>query len=120
MHSERCLEGSELGGLETTCRLEPAAKSKELCWRKRLQHIDLRDDRLEDRQDAFESPQGVGRVTCFEAPLEECQLMQELFEPELVNLVDDDEEHLVVLVGARLLRGQHLVEREIRRVRLCL
>ena len=62
----------------------------------------------------------MGRVTCFETPLQECQLMQELFEPELVNLVNDDEEHLVVLLGAGLLRGQHLVEREIRHVRLCL
>src|SRR6266436_3631022 len=120
MHSECCLKRSELGRLETTCRLEPAAKSKELCRRKRLQHIDLRDDRLQDRQDAFESPQGVGGVTCFETSLQECQLMQELFEPELVNLVDDDEEHLVVLLGAGLLCGQHLVEREIRHVRLCL
>ena len=56
----------------------------------------------------------------FEALLQEGELMKELFEPEFVNLMNDDEEHLVVLLGARLLRGKHLVEREIRHVRLCL
>jgi len=80
----------------------------------------LCDHGLEDRQYAFESRQGVGGVAGFEAQLQECELMEELFEPEFVNLMNDDEEHLVVLLGARLLRGQHLVEREIRHVRLCL
>src|SRR4029077_9095529 len=83
MHSERCLEGSELSRLETTCRLEPAAKCEELGWRKRLQNIDLRDHGLEDRQDAFEGRKGVGGVAGFESPLQECELMKELFEPEL-------------------------------------
>jgi len=99
---------------------ESAPKRQELSRCQRLQNIDLRDDGLEDSQDAFEGPQGMGGVTGFEAPLQERELVQKLFEPELVNLMNDDEEHLVVLLGAGLLRGQHLVEREVRHVRLCL
>ena len=43
--------------------------------------------------------------------------MQKLFGPELVDLVDDDEQELVVLGGARALGAQDLVETEVRRVR---
>jgi hypothetical protein len=43
--------------------------------------------------------------------------VDQLLEPELVDLVDDDEENLVVLVGARPLRAEDLLQREVRRVR---
>ena len=42
--------------------------------------------------------------------------MQQLLEPQLVDLVDDDEEQLVVLLGARALRAQDVVERQVGRV----
>ena len=41
------------------------------------------------------------------------ELVQQLLEPQLVDLVDDDEEHLVVLVRLRLLRGQQLVQPQV-------
>jgi hypothetical protein len=44
------------------------------------------------------------------------ELVQELLEPELVDLVDDDEEDLVVLVRLRPLRPEELLEGEIRGV----
>ena len=40
-------------------------------------------------------------------------LVQELLEPQLVHLVDDDEEQLVVLVRPRPLGGQQVVERQV-------
>jgi hypothetical protein len=46
------------------------------------------------------------------------QLVQDLFEPQLVDLMDDDEQRLVVLklTGARLLERQELVELQVARV----
>ena len=44
------------------------------------------------------------------------ELVEELLEPQLVDLVDDDEQQLVVLVGARALGAEHLVEGQVRRV----
>ena len=48
-------------------------------------------------------------------PLHVVELVQHLLEPELVDLVDDDEEQLVVLgpVGARLLEVEELVDVEV-------
>jgi hypothetical protein len=58
----------------------------------------------------------VRRVAVLEAALQLRPLVQQLLEPELVDLVDDDEQQLVVLVGTRSLRGEHIIEREVRRV----
>ena len=54
-------------------------------------------------------------VTGFEQPLESAGLVEELLEPELVDLVDDDEEHLVMLgpVAERLLQLEELVHLEV-------
>jgi hypothetical protein len=58
----------------------------------------------------------VWGVALFEAPLEVARLVEQLLEPQLVHLVDDDEQHLVVLGGTRPLRTQDLVERDVRAV----
>src|SRR5688500_19751130 len=39
--------------------------------------------------------------------------MEQLFEPQLVNLVADDEENLVVLIRARLLQLEQLVDLQV-------
>ena len=54
---------------------------------------------------------GVSPV--LEPPLQVCELVEQLLEPQLVHLVDHDEQHLVVLVRARVLRSQHVVERQV-------
>jgi len=53
-----------------------------------------------------------------ERPLEIRRLVQQHLEPELVDLVDDDEEELVVFgpVGQRLLGRQELVQVQVGRV----
>ena len=55
------------------------------------------------------------RVVRFEQLDDAIELVQQLLEPELVHLVDDDEQHLVVLGPrrARLLQRQQLVDLEI-------
>ena len=47
------------------------------------------------------------------------KLMQQLFEPQLVCLMNDDKQHLVVLGrrGARVLESQQLLQIEITRIR---
>lgn len=54
--------------------------------------------------------QGIHRIV---------DLVQELFEPEFVDLMDDDEQHLVVMCGTRerLLKIEQLVDLEIGTVR---
>jgi hypothetical protein len=59
----------------------------------------------------------VRGVAVLQATLQVRALVQQLLEPELVDLVDDDEQELVVLGGARALGAQDLVEAEVRRVR---
>src|SRR3546814_762285 len=45
------------------------------------------------------------------------QLMDDLLQPKLLGLVDDDEQHLVVQLRDRMLCGKDLVEGEIIAVR---
>ena len=50
---------------------------------------------------------------------EQGRLVQDLLEPQLVDLVDDHEEQFVVRPGLRFLAGQELVELQIAAVRHC-
>ena len=115
--AEDRLELAELAGLEARRRLQALTEGQELDRRHRLDHVELRDDELEDRQDALEGGERARVVAGFEHLLEVAELVDQLLEPELVDLVDDDEEDLVVLVRCRPLRAEDLLEREVRRVR---
>ena len=52
--AEDRLQLPELPGLESRRRLEPVPELEELDRRHRLDHVELGDDQLEDRQDALE------------------------------------------------------------------
>ena len=110
------LEQAELHRLEAAGGVEPIAEAGELSRRHRLQHVDLGDDDLEDRQDPPQRVGGLGRVVGLQPALGVGDLVEELLEPQLVDLVDDDEQQLVVLVRAGALCAEHLVEREVGRV----
>ena len=58
------------------------------------------------------------RVARLEHPLHRRELVEDLLEPQLVHLVDDDEQVLVVLgpIRAGLLQRQELVDHEVRGV----
>ena len=109
---EHRFELAELRRLEAARRLEAIAEAEELTRRHRLEHVDLGDGHLEDRAHPPQRVQHMRGVAVFEPSLEVVRLVEQLLEPQLVHLVDDDEQHLVVLVGTRVLRTQ-----ESRRVR---
>src|SRR5262249_38687751 len=88
-------------------------EAEELAGRHRLQHVDLGHRHLQDRQDPLQRVQGVWGVAGLQPVLEVAQLVDQLLEPQLVDLVDDDEQDLVVLLGVGPLRPQHLVERQV-------
>ena len=60
--------------------------------------VDLRHGHLEDAEHPAEGVQRPRGFPVLEAHLEAAELVQHLLEPQLVDLVDDDEEQLVVLV----------------------
>jgi len=116
------LDLAELGGLEPRRRFEPVPERGELERGHRLEDVDLGDERLEDLQDAVEQVEGPVGICRLQGPLDLRQLVEQLLEPQLIDLVDHDEQQLVVLGAAvranrkRSLGRQHLVECEIRRV----
>jgi hypothetical protein len=99
--SERELQLAELERLEATPRLEPAAKRQELERRHGLEHVDLRHHDLEDREHALQRPERARHVVTAEHRAEIVQLVKHLLEPQLVDLMDDDEQRLVVLGSVR-------------------
>src|SRR5207247_7927717 len=102
-------------GLESAARFEPGTERQEVARRHGLEDVDLRDRDLENREDTLECRQRPRRVAPREQALEEVQLVQQLLEPQLVDLVDDDEQQLVVLgpVRERLLESQQIVDLEV-------
>jgi hypothetical protein len=109
------LELAELVRLETAPLLEPLAKGHELERRHRLEDVELRDQHLQDREHPLEGVLHARQVARREEALDVVDLVQDLLEPELVDLVDDDEQHLVVFgpVGARTLEVQQLRDAEV-------
>ena len=74
--------------------------------RHRLEDVELRHQGLQDGEDSLQRVKRVRRVVGRQARLQVIELVQHHLEPELVDLVDDDEERLVVLgpVRERLLQ----------------
>src|SRR5262249_4840058 len=56
-HSQHVLQLAKLIRLETTPRLEAFAEREEFEGRHRLEHVDLRDHHLENREHAFQRMQ---------------------------------------------------------------
>ena len=114
--AEHELELAELVGLEAARLLEARAERLELERRHGLEDVELRHQHLQDGEDALERVLGaVGLVGVEQAP-HVVELVQDLLEPQLVDLVDHDEEHLVVLgaVRERPLQREQLVDAQVR------
>ena len=108
LRAEQELDLAELVRLKPARRLEPGAEGQELERRHRLEDVELRDHHLQDRQDPLQRVLRAMRSSWSSSAHHAIELVQQLLEPQLVDLVNDDEEHLVVLgpVGTRLLQRQ--------------
>src|SRR5256885_6876532 len=76
------------------------------------------DERLHDRARPFERMDRAKQIAAGKILLNLLELVQQLFEPKLISLMNDDEQHLVVLRrrGARVLESEQLLQIEIVRV----
>ena len=119
LEAEQELQLAELERLESASRLEALAEREELERGHGLEHVDLGDRHLEDREDALEGRERARRVPLSQQGLQVVELVQHLLEPQLVDLVNDDEQRLIVLrpVRERLLEREKLVELEVAGVR---
>ena len=108
-------ELAKLDGLESGRGFQPVAERVERQRGHRFQDVQLADERLEDHAHPFEQVQRGVQVVGGEQPLDAIQFVQQLLEPQLVNLMDHDKEHLVVFLGIGLhtLRVQQRVEIEV-------
>src|SRR4029450_13321793 len=117
--SKHELNFSKLDGLKSRCRLKPVSETRERRRRHCLENVHLRHKRLHDCPHALERMNRTEQIASGEVSLNFLELMQQLLEPQLVGLMDDDEQHLVVLGrgGARLLESQQLLKIEITGIR---
>ena len=113
--AEHELELAELIRLEAAGLLEPLAERLELERGHRLEDVELRDQDLQDGEDALQRVLGAVGVVGVEQRTDAVELVEDFLEPELVDLVDDDEEQLVVFrsVGAGLLQRQQLIDLQV-------
>jgi hypothetical protein len=118
LRAQHELDLPELVGLESAGGFEPRPERQELQRRHRLEDVELRDEHFHDRQDPLERVLRAVRLVAAQQRRDAIELVQQLLEPQLIDLVDDDEEQLVMLgsLGTRLLQREELVETQIARV----
>ena len=91
------------------------AKLVELLRRHRLENVDLLFEQPLNRMNAAKVLGTREQIVAIEREHRRVELVQKLLEPQLVDLMDDDEEHLVVMrrVGERLLKAEQLVNFQV-------
>ena len=104
--------------MEAAGGIEVIAEGVEFLRRHRLEHVDLVFEQPLNRVDAAEILADLERFAAAEMAHRRFDLVQHLLEPQLVDLMDDDEEQLVVVrrVALRNLQREQLVDVEIRAV----
>ena len=108
---------AELARLEAGRRRERVAELEEALGPHRLEHLELLEQQPLDRHDATQPRRGDVRAAVGQLVARRDQLVQHQLEPELVGLVDDDEQQLVVCARReRLLQPQQVVDQQVRRV----
>src|ERR1700730_3426508 len=95
--TEQELQLAVLDRLKPRRGLESVAKTRERRGRHCFQDIELTDECLHDGAGALEGMNRTEEIAGGEIAFYFCKLMQELFEPELVGLMNDNEKHLVML-----------------------
>ncbi len=113
LRAER-LDLAELLRLEAGRRRQRVAELHEALGAHRLQHVEVVEQQPLDRDRALERPDRPLRAPRFELVVRLAQLVQDQLEPELVGLVDDDEQQLVVrLRRQRLLELEQVVDPQV-------
>ena len=95
--AEQTFELAKLPTLKAARARKKIAKRQKLNGRHRFKHIDLLHHRLENREHALERAAALHGVSCSKRTRESIAFVQLLLEPEFIHLMNDDEEHLIVL-----------------------
>src|SRR5258707_673663 len=113
--SERELNLAKLPGLKPRCCLQPVAKTRKRRWRHRFENVDLCHKYFHDGAHTLERVDRSSELAGGKISLYFVKLMQQLLKPELVRLMDDDEQRLIVFrrPGARLLKREQLLQIKI-------
>ncbi len=96
-HTAEKLHLAELYRLEAARRIQVVAKGIEFLRRHRLEDIDLLFEQPLNRVNAAEELRRAQKIIGVERRDRRLQLVQELLEPELIDLMDNDEEQLVMV-----------------------
>ena len=88
---------AKLDGLKPRSRLQTVAKARKTRGCHRFEDVDLTDQRLHDRPGAFEGMNRAEEIARRKILFDLLELVKQLLEPKLVSLMDDDEQHLIVL-----------------------
>src|SRR5262249_54552932 len=126
-HPQPVLDQAELNALEARGRDQVVAEVEEVERGHRLQDVDLLNQDALDLDDASQPQDRLPDVLLRDArgpkgPEHRIELPQDLFEPQLIGLMNDDEEHLVVGRPAveqgalQLLASEQPIELEVVRV----
>src|SRR5258708_4889459 len=107
------LDLTELHRLEAAGRRKLRAKSEEILRRHRLQDIDLLDEKLFDDVDALQVVERKEHVVGIDSVARGLQLEEHDLEPQLVDLVGDDEKQLVMLGAQPVLKLEELRHLEV-------
>src|ERR1700687_4208634 len=111
------LDLTELHRLEPAGRGKLGAKGQEILRRHRLEDLDLLNEQPFDYVDRLQVMAREEDVVGVDSVAGGLQLEQHDLEPELIDLVGDDEQQLVVLLAQLLLQGEELRHLEVRAVR---
>src|SRR6266481_8554814 len=113
--SQRKFDFSKLHRLKSRCSLEPVPKTRERRRRHRFENIYLGDQDLHDCAHTFECVNRAEKIARGKISLYLFELMQQLLEPQLVRLMNDDEENLIMLRRTRawLLKCEQLLKVKI-------
>ena len=95
--TEEKFQFPELDRLKSRRRFQAIAKTGKTRRRHRLEDVDLPDERFHDRPRAFEGMNRAEEIAGRKIVFDLFKLVEQLLEPELVSLMDDDEQHLIVL-----------------------
>ena len=117
--AERELDQPVLRGLKAGRASEGIAEARIIARRHGGEHVPRLDQLRLNSADTRQVLERGCEIVRHDQATRRIELVQRQLHPQLGGLVDDDEQHLVVRIGARLLRAEQRVELEIVAVAHC-